>query len=192
MESFGYLILAWLIVLIIASKLKEKYRIHNPVLKEVRYIRNKSKTHELIIQDLIRDINHLIHWCLNNKYPNEKDAQRLYENWIKVPRITETSHKDHIAYVVDKNKNFFLCITKPNGDIEDSNTMRFVVFHELAHMMSASYGHNQEFSEHFLDILRVAVHLGIYKEVNYLLHPVNYCGTSITRSPCDTYSCKRL
>ena len=82
-------------------------------------------------------------------------------NWNKV-LIHETNYTDHVAYVVDKNQKLYLCASTPHGSDENRNTMRYVVFHELAHMMSTLYGHKQEFFNHCLAILRVGVHLGIY------------------------------
>ena len=160
-------------------------------LKTVNYLPSVTKERRDMFTELLKDINKLIKWCKENEYPTIKNANLLKQNWDKVI-VNETSYLDHIAYVIDKNKKFYLCISTPDGSIEDKNTMRYVVFHELAHMMSTSYGHNQEFFNHFLAILRVGVHLGIYEPINYTKNPVMYCGTKITNSPCEFYNFNAL
>ena len=168
---------------------KKIYR--KKTLKTIHYLPNVTKERRYMFTELLMDIKKLIKWCKENEYPTVKNANLLSQNWEKVI-VNETSYLDHIAYVIDKNKKFYLCISTPDGSIEDKNTMRYVVFHELAHMMSTSYGHNQEFFNHFLAILRVGVHLGIYEPINYTKNPVTYCGTKITNSPCEFYNCNAL
>ena len=144
-----------------------------------------------VLARLVRDMNRVVEWCVLYKYPNEQDSIRLKHNWLKLD-IHETTFKDHVAYVVDKNKDFKLCVTTPNGEHENENTMRFVVLHEMAHMMSSSYGHNIEFNNHFINLLRVAVHLNVYTPEMSSLNPVTYCGTTVSSSPCESVSCNVL
>ena len=148
------------------------------------YTKNRSR----IFIELINDINRIVEWCFEHKYPTKEDSIRLLMNWKKV-KVHETNYMDHVAYVIDKNKKLFLCVSKPNGEDKDRNTMRFVVLHELAHMMSASYGHNTEFSKNFLHLLKVGTKLRIYNPIDYSVSPVKYCGTNITNTPCAHVNC---
>ena len=175
-----------LIDLIIFKLLKDSKKKSSD--KHVHFLPGVKKERKKIFKELINDINKIIKWCLNNNYPSKKQAQLLQYNWNKV-LIHETNYTDHVAYVVDKNQKLYLCASTPHGSDENRNTMRYVVFHELAHMMSESYGHNDEFGQNFLAILRVGVNLGIYIPVNYTNNPVNYCGTKITNSLCDIHNC---
>ena len=156
--------------------------------KEVTYLK---KDRSEIFNSLINDINTVVEWCVQNMYPSESDTLRLLSNWKKI-KMYETNFMDHVAYVIDKNKKFFLCVSTPDGEDEDHNTIRFVALHELAHMMSASYGHNKEFNTNFLHLLNVAVKLKVYQPIDYSMSPTRYCGTSITNSPCNSSSCNKL
>lgn len=151
----------------------------------------EMKTKSLVFDRLARDMDAIVGWCVENAYPNEPDARRLERNWRAVD-IHETTHTDHVAYVVDKNRDFKLCITTTEGGRENENTMRFVVIHEMAHMMSETYGHNDEFHDHFIDLLRVANHLKLYAPEMFSINPMTYCGTTISVSPCETESCTVL
>ena len=160
----------------------------NVPYKEVKYLYRSTDKRRQLFDDLLRDVTVLIKWCESNRFPSQRDAERLASNWKNI-QINETTYRDHVAYVIDKNRKFYLCASTPDGSNEDPNTMRFVVLHELAHMMSESYGHTEEFSEHFLQLIRVATHLGLYDPVNYSKNPVIYCGTKISHTPCETASC---
>ena len=63
------------------------------------------------------------------------------------------------------------------------NTIFFVVLHELAHIMTQSVGHTDEFWKNFKFILKNAVKLNIYKEIDYSKYPKKYCGIEVTDSP---------
>ena len=168
---------------------KETFLSHGKRIHVLKTQNSSEKTK--VLARLVRDMNKVVEWCVLYKYPNEQDSLRLKHNWLQLD-IHETAFKDHVAYVVNKNKDFKLCVTKPNGEQENENTMRFVVLHEMAHMMSSSYGHNIEFNNHFINLLRVAVHLNIYKAEMFSLNPVTYCGTTVSSSPCESVSCNVL
>ena len=190
---------AWVLVIVIlwlGWKIYEydrkRRRSHSfSIVKKVQYLPGHSKSREKIFDDVMEDINLIVKWCSVNSYPSTKNATRLENNWRRV-KMYETNFRDQVAYVIDKNHKFFLCVSTPEDRDENTNTMRFVVIHELAHMMSSSYGHNEEFSDNFLALLNVAVKLGIYVPVNYTKNPTNYCGTTISQSPCVLNSCTSL
>ena len=192
MNIYIIFIILFIIIKLFRLTYCDKKKTHRKkTLKSVRFLPNATKERRDMFTELLIDINRIIKWCEENQYPTLKNSTLLKQNWEKVG-VNETSYLDHVAYVIDKNKKFYLCISTPDGSAEDKNTMRYVVFHELAHMMSTSYGHNQEFFDHFLAILRVGVHLGIYAPVNYTKNPVMYCGTKITNSPCEFYNCNEM
>jgi len=108
-------------------------------LKVVHLLPGATTQRRELFNRLLSDIDLIIKWCVRNEYPTAKKANLLKYNWKRV-MINETNFTDHIAYVIDKNKNFYLCASTPEGRDEDENTMRYVVFHELGHMMSTSFG----------------------------------------------------
>ena len=72
-----------------------------------------------------------------------------------------------------------MCVRKKDNPrkLEDSNTMIFVLLHELAHLMSEKYGHGEEFQNNFSFITKKAVEQGIYKYQNFKKKSSSYCGT---------------
>ena len=59
----------------------------------------------------------------------------------------------------------------------------FVVIHELAHIITKSIGHTDEFWENMKFLLKISIKLGIYQEVDYKNKPEKYCGITITDTP---------
>lgn len=184
------LVLILLIVLLkLYSIVYDRKRVSHK--KHVRFLPGVTEERHRAFRRLIKDIDRLVDWCVSNGYPTPRKAKLLRYNWTRVI-VNETNFTDHVAYVIDKNKKFYLCASTPEGKNEDENTMRYVVFHELGHMMSVSYGHNEEFVSNFLAILRAGVKLGMYVPVSYAKSPVKYCGLEITNSLCDSYNCNKL
>jgi hypothetical protein len=98
----------------------------------------------------------------------------------------DMSSKD-TSYSENKGQKIVVCLrdkTKPpTYPLIDENTVMFVMLHEMAHLMTETIGHTQEFWSNFKRILHDAVKLGIYTQVNYAQSPVPYCGMQITDSP---------
>ena len=63
------------------------------------------------------------------------------------------------------------------------NTITFVALHELAHVMTVSIGHTQEFWDNFKFLLKFAIAEGFYNYHPYHQQPMKYCGTMITDTP---------
>jgi hypothetical protein len=71
----------------------------------------------------------------------------------------------------------------PQYPLIDKNTVMFVILHEMAHLMTETIGHTQEFWTNFKRILGDAVQIGIYHPVNYAHQPTPYCGMTISDTP---------
>ena len=59
----------------------------------------------------------------------------------------------------------------------------FVAIHELAHVITKSIGHTDEFWDNMKFLLKKSVKINIYKKHDYKNNPIPYCGTEITDSP---------
>lgn len=117
--------------------------------------------------------------------PNDGRIQRL-ENRFKPEKISETiSNTNHTSYSVNKGEKIVFCIRSKDEKEEliDINTILFVGIHELAHVMTESIGHTDEFWNNMKLLLKFAVKKKIYEYVDYNAQPVPYCGTTITDSP---------
>ena len=149
---------------------------------------NQVKKADLLI-DLKYKINKLIEHLRLNNIPDREGAERLY-NRFKNTNLRETSLLESSAgYTINKGHELRLCINKVNGSYQPDIVM-FIMLHELAHILSITYGHNEEFRGNMDLIVKEAVKIGIYSGQDYTQKPVNYCGVVIRNSPCSFGSCK--
>ena len=131
-----------------------------------------------------KNINVLYESCITN-YPTDIRIKRLIRNYN--PNNISESMKSSIytSYSVNKGQKLVICIKEK--DIEetliDLNTIMFVVIHELAHIITKSIGHTEEFWDNMRFLLKISISLGIYQDVDYKKDPKEYCGIMITDSP---------
>ncbi len=134
-------------------------------------------------------INKLVDYMNLHNLPDADTAKRLYHRWLECELKETNSHEKSAAYTLNKSSEIRLCIRDQNGNFEDQNTSMFVILHELAHVMSISYNHTEEFKNNFSYITHLASSLGLYKPQDFTRSPKTYCGVQINTTPCSENSC---
>lgn len=122
---------------------------------------------------------------MKKKYPDREDVNRLHKGFSST-KITETLPTSTLtAYSENKGQKIAFCLNKKKNGTEliDMNTLTFVAIHELAHIMTLSVGHKQEFWENFKFLLEGANELGIYDPEDYKKKPAEYCSMMINDNP---------
>ena len=168
--------------------------VHDHHTRETFLVQNNKDEPEWVGQEVAKRLGKLtqngdllIEYFVKEQLPHSKRLAKRWRRIRKNPRgIRETgSVEQPAAYTVNKSEQMRICIRKPGsqGELEDLNTSMLVLLHEMAHMMSHSYGHGQEFRTNFALITNVAVRLGLYNYVDYSKNPTSYCNTKITHSP---------
>jgi len=93
----------------------------------------------------------------------------LNPEYAKIP-IQEGSS----AYTENKEM-ITMCLQDPKTKkFYDMNTLMYVALHELAHVVTTTHGHDEQFKANFVKLLERAAQLGIYDPTKPL--PENYCG----------------
>jgi hypothetical protein len=144
--------------------------------------------------EFLKELNDKAHTIVlkmyESEYPDKKISDRLY-NRFKNTIINETPENDSsAAYTINKGP-INICIEKKDGSFYNINDAFFVILHELAHVMSISYGHGEEFQENFNYIVKFAVKENLWEDKKYEENSTDYCGVKITSSPCDNNECSR-
>jgi hypothetical protein len=123
---------------------------------------------------------------MNNRPPEDKRTKRLVEGF-NPKRISETLPTSELtAYSENKGEKLAFCLNKKkedNNNLIDINTLTFVSLHELAHIMTVSVGHKQEFWQNFKFLLENAKTANIYTPIDYKNKPKEYCGMTISDNP---------
>ena len=149
----------------------------------VRKMPDKQRAADLLANIRIK----LVKLCdyLELKHSDSKKVYRLIKRFNS-DNITESSPTEkYTSYSVNKGEKIVFCLRSRDEKqkLVDENIMMFVALHELAHIMTKSVGHTDEFWDNFRYLLKKAIKIGVYNDVNFEKNPVDYCGTKITNSP---------
>lgn len=91
------------------------------------------------------------------------------------------------SFSINKGEEIGMCIRSGNDfkHIHDINTIKFVFIHELAHVISLSEQHTEEFWKNFKYLLDVSYTNDLMELIDYNIkdNQVEYCGMNITYSP---------
>lgn len=156
-------------------------------------IKNDNKELNQIKADFLAKLDikarKIVKYMKDNHLPTKEISNRTYDRYKGVGE-TPLGEKSGAAYTINKGQNgiYICCITK--GKLNDENDSFFVLLHELAHLMSNSYGHGEEFKTNFNFIVKLAVKLGLWKDPKYEEKSVDYCGVEVTQSPCSNGACE--
>lgn len=151
-------------------------------------VRNRDDKVEAanILAQIRKNLEKIIE-SMKNKYPNDVSVLRMNKNF-RPDNLSESGKSNqYTSYSVNKGEKIVFCIRQKdeNETFVDMNTIMFVSIHELAHVMSKSVGHTEEFWKNFKLLLEESITLGVYKKENYSNNPKAYCGITVTDSPLD-------
>ena len=122
---------------------------------------------------------------MKEKHPKDPRVIKLVEGF-NPKKVSETLPTSELtAYSENKGEKLAFCLNKEKTGMEliDINTLMFVATHELAHTMTLSEGHKQEFWKNFKFLLENAKDADLYNPVDYKKKPESYCGMDITDNP---------
>jgi hypothetical protein len=137
-----------------------------------------------LLATVTQKLKNLVAYCAQ-KYPNDENVQRMVQkfNPTKISETLPTS--EFTAYSENKGEKIAFCLDKRKDKpkLIDINTLTFVAIHELAHVMTKSEGHKQQFWSNFKFLLEQAKDANIYHPVDYKNNSQHYCGMDITDNP---------
>ncbi len=151
----------------------------------VRNLPDKDKAANLLA-DLKEKCISLVRF-LSLKYPKNPAVKRLLVKY-NPDNITESSkNSKYTSYSVNKGEKIVFCIRSRDDKekLVDPNVLMFVALHELAHVMTKSIGHTEEFWDNFRFLLQEAIIAKVYRYQDFRKKPVKYCGTEITDTPLN-------
>ena len=137
-----------------------------------------------LLASVTQKLKDLVAYCAK-KFPDDEKVQRMVQkfNPTKISETLPTS--EYTAYSENKGEKLAFCLNKQKNGYKliDINTLTFVAIHELAHIMTLSEGHKQDFWANFKFLLEQAKDANIYSPIDYKKNPQPYCGMDITDNP---------
>ena len=186
-QLFIFGIILTSLVMIYQSNYSSLIYVKSEVDRETYLVQRRDDSQDAadLLGSLKQNLSQLIN-IMKEKYPNDKRVIRL-KNRFNPDNISESlPGSQYTSYSVNKGEKLVFCIRKKNTqELIKLNTIIFVAIHELAHLMSISIGHTEEFWNNMRFILKVAIKHKIYKEQDFKNKPEPYCGIKITSSPLN-------
>ena len=166
---------------------------------EVTYVKSKHNNKSYLVRnvedkqqaaDLLARIATNLQLIVDDVYENDpdRDGSSRMKRKYNMDNISESEPgSKYTSYSVNKGEKLVFCLRSKDDKqkLSDLNLMMFVAIHELAHIMTKSVGHTDEFWENMRYLLKRAMRLNIYKRHDFKNNPRSYCGTKITESPLD-------
>jgi predicted metal-dependent hydrolase len=149
----------------------------------VRNVTDKQDAANMLAQ-IRANLTKIVEYLKENNIADER--VQLLVNRFNPDVLSESlPNTSYTSYSVDKGKKIVFCLRSKDekGELIDINTIMFVAIHELAHIMTKSVGHTEEFWNNMRYLLKQGIKIGVYKKVDYKNNPVSYCGIKITDSP---------
>jgi len=124
---------------------------------------------------------------MKKTHPNDKRTKQLVKNFNST-KIQETLPTSVLtAYSENKGEKIAFCLNKTKNnkkeELIDIDTLTFVAFHELTHVMTESNGHKLDYWKNFKYLLENAKNANLYVPVDYKKTPANFCGMKINNNP---------
>lgn len=159
-----------------------KSDIDNKMYLVQRHKDNKQAAN--LIAKIKKRLVKLCKYCYENDSNNEA-VKRLKQKFDHDVIVEVGKNSKYTSYSVNKGEKIVLCLRSRDGNnnIIDENTLMFVSTHEIAHIMTKSIGHTEEFWDNFKYLLEIAIKLNLYNKVDYSKNPKKYCGMTINSSP---------
>ena len=108
---------------------------------------------------------------------------KLYINYNPSNISENISFGNGTSYSLNKGEKIVLCLRQKDNSFVDDNTMLYVIIHELAHIITESVGHTDEFWDNYKFLLDEAEDYGIYNSIDYSVENQEYCGMEILDNP---------
>lgn len=135
-----------------------------------------------LLHNMKKKTEELYNFIQRNNYNTPEFKRLLSKQDVKFEEI-QPHYEGEAAYSINKGEKIGICLYNKNKFMLDENTMFFVVLHELAHIMSTKYAHDDEFWNNFAKIIKVAMDAGLYTYQDYSKQEENFCGHDITNNP---------
>ena len=149
----------------------------------VRNVNDKEDAANMLAK-IRQNLERVVEYLKENNISDER--VQLLVNRFNPDVLSESlPNTSYTSYSVDKGKKIVFCLRSKDdkNKLIDMNTIMFVAIHELAHIMTKSIGHTDEFWDNMRYLLKIGIKVGVYQKVDYTKNPVSYCGITVSSSP---------
>lgn len=149
------------------------------------HTREEKNTYANLLKTLHKHTGALIKF-LTTTHPEDPRTDKLVRWFRKSRPFNELEHHEShkaFGYNIDKGKYIAVCLHDQHNVPNPFNETFFVLLHELAHVATKEFAHNEYFWNTYRWLIRSASDAGLYRNVNYNKYPMNYCNHTLNQNP---------
>lgn len=154
----------------------------------VRDVADKQRAANMLAK-IKQNIMVVVDYLYKNK-DNYKDyikyIDQLHKRIQGVIIMESTEDDQYTSYSVNKGEQLIFCLRSRSlgstGKLHDMNLLMYVCLHEISHISSPTYGHDDQFKKVFAFLAKIGIELGLYKKIDFGKKSETYCGLEITDS----------
>ena len=152
---------------------------------------NNSEIKANMLSELDIKIRKIVENMKNNDLPNKEIADRTYSKMLNIELREIPKNENGAGYTINKSHIYLCLYNKDTNKLNVIDDVMFVLLHEVAHIMSLSFGHGEEFKKNFDFIVKLAVKINLWNKKDYSEDNVNICGVNVTNGNCDNGACEK-
>lgn len=127
---------------------------------------------------------------MTNRFPNDYRIKNYNERFAHQFIYEGLPDGVSTSYTINKGEKLVICIRDRDGKIHvDDIILLFVIIHELTHIITNKYGHDDEFWDTFQWMLTNAEEILNVKFYDFKKKPKIYCKIKITSNPQFDWKC---
>jgi Zn-dependent peptidase ImmA (M78 family) len=124
------------------------------------------------------------------EYKKGRDLTAILVNRFASNSLKENEpvSPDATSYTINKGDVIGICLREKQtgqNNFHHIDDIKFVLLHELAHIVTPEYSHTPLFWTNFRFLLEFCKSHGLYNTPDYAARNIEYCGTTITYNPMD-------
>jgi len=140
-------------------------------------VRKGRKTEQVktanYLYSLRQELSTFIDYLVELQVPTKEQSLHLKKKY-NLTIFGETPIKEkQVAYTLNKGTEIRICIKDDQGKFINKKQTIFILFHELAHIITKSKDHTEEFLKNQRILVKNAKEFGLYKKYQ----DSDYCGT---------------
>ena len=135
--------------------------------RKFRVIRDKNSDESLFyLEDIMKKLENFVIYLTEKKVLTESKTKLLNYKIKNIVLGERPKNGTEIGYTVNKGKEIRVCLRDSHGKFIDKDVVLFIILHELAHIITESYGHTTEFWENYRQLEKSAKSYRFVKNFN--------------------------
>ncbi len=101
------------------------------------------------LESIMKDLENFVKYLTEKKVFSESKTKKLNHKIKNLVLGERPQNESEVGYTVNKGKEIRVCLRDGDGKFINKDVVLFIILHEIAHIITNSYGHTDEFWENY-------------------------------------------